>query len=248
MIWLNSPKGLGDAIHVRAVVLHLLKQGEEITVFTLWPDVFDNLPVSVRPADEAKQHLDLTSARACVQCMVPHIRGLSQFRNVCLQAGILEPIDLDIEWSARNSPLLDGVLSKADRPILIFQPLKRVNNEEDELRRPNVDAFDRLIAGHEDHFTVRIGHPQFVEDMPIACDLDLFGKLSVTDAIDLVTIADLVCSEPSYLGILAQAFDKKLECLFSARGLRSKVKSVAGATPERLFHKKQKTTAIYDEA
>lgn len=45
MIRLNAPKGLGDAIHVRAVVIHLLRQGELVTVFTRWPEVFADLDI-----------------------------------------------------------------------------------------------------------------------------------------------------------------------------------------------------------
>lgn len=248
MIRLNAPKGLGDAIHVRAVVIHLLRQGELVTVFTRWPEVFADLDISVRPADEARQYDDVTSARACLQCIVPYIRNLSLFRNVCLQAGIIDVVDPNIGWTVRNRALVDVVKTLADRPILIFQSLKIVANEEDKQRRPDGEAFRRLINGHREHFKVKLGHSQFVQDdADLACDLDLFDKLTVTDAIDLVKIADVVCSEPSYLTILGQAFSTKVECLFSVRGLRSNIKSVAGITPERLFHNKHRATAFYDE-
>lgn len=248
MIRLNAPKGLGDAIHVRAVVIHLLRQGELVTVFTRWPEVFADLDISVRPANEARQYDDVTSARACLQCIVPYIRNLSLFRNVCLQAGIIDAINLDIDWKVKNRALVDEVDALAQRPILIFQPLKTVANEEDEQRRPNSEVFRRLINGHREHFKVKVGNCQFVDDdAALACDLDLFGKLTVTDAIDMVKIADVVCSEPSYLTILGQAFSTKVECLFSVRGLRSNIKSVAGITPERLFHNKHRATAFYDE-
>lgn len=249
MIHLNSPRGLGDAIHVRAIVLYLLAQGESVTVFTRWPEVFDDLDVTLLPAEEASRHRDLFSARACFQCMVPSVRVLSQFRNACLQAGVYDPIELSIDWIVKNKALLEDVRHKADRPILIFQPLKFAGNPDEEARRPNDDAFRALIAGYGDYFRVKVGHPQFAkDDDALPCDLDLFGKTTVTDAIDIITIADLVCSEPSFLGVLAQAFDKRLVCMFSRRGLRSSVKRVAGVTPQRVFHKTHLTTAVYDEA
>lgn len=149
----------------------------------------------MRPADEARQYDDVTSARACLQCIVPYIRNLSLFRNVCLQAGIIDVVDPNIGWTVRNRALVDVVKTLADRPILIFQSLKIVANEEDKQRRPDGEAFRRLINGHREHFKVKLGHSQFVQDdADLACDLDLFDKLTVTDAIDLVKIADVVCS------------------------------------------------------
>lgn len=248
MIRINSPRGLGDAIHLRAIVRHLLSIGHEVTVFTRWPEMFGDLPVTVHAADEAIEYRDLISARACFQCRVPQVREMSQFANACLQAGIDQPIDLDIGWAVRNAPLLKDITGRAaGRPILVFQPLKHVSNSNEELLRPDNDAFRALIGSHRDHFKVRVGHPRFVDDdHALPGDLDLVGKTSVTDAIDLVTICDLVCCEPSFLGIAAQAFDKKVICLFSSRALRSTVIKVAGVTPARVFHKPHLSTAVYD--
>lgn len=250
MIKINSPRGLGDAIHVRAIVLHLFSLGENVTVFTRWPDVFADLDgLIILPVEEAGAHRETFSARTCFQCLVPSVRELSQFRGACLQVGIYDPIDLDIRWRARNAALLQKTLQEAGgRPVLLFQPLKRAGNADEEERRPDRGAFRRLVANHPGHFKIKVGHPDFAEDdAGLAADLDLFGRTSISEAIDLATIADVICAEPSFLGILAQAFDKRFTCIFSARALRSGVKKVAGVTPTRIFHRPDLCTAVYDE-
>lgn len=250
MIKINSPRGLGDAIHVRAIVLHLLSLGETVMVFTRWPDVFADIKgLTVLPAERVSEHRDAFGARVCFQCLIPSVRELSQFRSACLQSGILDPIALDIRWRVRSPALLYKTRQKANgRPVLLFQPLKRAGNVDEEERRPDPGAFRRLVAGFDGHFKIKIGHPDFAEDdAGLATDLDLFGRTSISEAIDLATLADAICAEPSFLGIVAQAFDKPFSCLFSTRALTSDVKKVAGATPTRIFHRPDLCTAVYDE-
>lgn len=248
MLRINAPRGLGDAIHVRAVCLHLLSKGENLCVFTRWPEVFSGLAIDVRAEDEQAGHRDLRSVRACFQCQIPYIRDLSQFRNACMQAGVFEPIELNIGWKIRNSALLKGIMRHAGRrPIMCYQPLKVANNADDDERRPSPDVFRRMVNDCADYFRIRLGHPKFTpSDETLECELDLLGKVSVADAIDVVTAASLVCSEASYLGILAQAFKKKFTCLFARRGLESTSLRVAGVTPQRIFHAPELCTAVID--
>jgi hypothetical protein len=247
MININSPRGLGDALHLRAIVIHLLETGKEVSVFTQWPDVFSDLDVAVQPAEEAVNRPDLFSARACFQCQLPYVRALSQFRNACLQAGVFDAIELNIRWTVRNQTLLDKVKSKAaGKPILIYQPLKRVKNASDGLLRPDRSALRKIVNDRSEFFRVRIGHPDYAEDDEIERDLDLFGKTTVSDVIDLASICEMTVSEPSFVSVLAQCFDKRFVCLFSSLALQSAVKKVAGVTPQRILEKPHLATVVYD--
>lgn len=243
MIHINAPRGLGDALHLRAIVLHLLSKGEDVTVFTQWPEVFSDVDVQTLPPDEAVKYPDLFSARACFQCLLPQVRKLSQFRNACLQAGVFEPIELNIQWNVRNSALIDEIKGKR---VLAYQPLKRAKNANDALLRPDRGVLRRLVSERSDCFRVRVGHPEYAEDDDIVCELDLFGKTTISDVIDLVSVCELTISEPSFLSILAQCFDKRFVCLFSRTASQSSVKKVAGVTPERILEKPHLATVVYD--
>lgn len=248
VIKINAPRGLGDAIHVRAIVVHLLKRNETIEVITKWEDVFADLPIKVLPYSKWTEDEDLAHATACLFCQVPFVKALSQFQNACLQAGIIETVPLDIAWKVKNRSLLNKIRSSTAKPILIYQAPKIPKNNEMRQWTPRIEAFQDFIEKHDDHYRILVGHKDFTIDNPnLPFELSLIGETSVTDVIDLATISDLIFCEPSYLGILAQAFNKNLVCMFSARAARSNLKRVRGVTPERIFHKKENATAIYDE-
>lgn len=246
---LNSPKGLGDALHVRVIALYHLKRGADVTVYTKWPEIFSDLDVAVNGKDELPKNGDYDACSACFQCQVPFVRSVSQFRGICLQAGIYEEIDLELAWSVRNHKLIADVRGRSrGLPILFWQPVKQSANDAEAEGRPERAAFASCVNSFSGHFKVKLGHPNFLDDDgSIASDLDLFGRISTTDAIDLISIANLVVCEPSFLGIAAQAFDKRLVCMFSRRGLQSRNKRISGVTPTKIFHKPEISTAIFDD-
>lgn len=244
---LNAPKGLGDAIYLRAIVLHLLKRGDDPTVFTRWPGVFADLPIKVKSVEDVTGQEDLRHAMYCLFCRVPAVKALDQFALACLQAGILEPVQLRIDWPVKNRALLDDVRKRANgRRVLMFQPVKKANKEQEALR-PKRDAFSRYVA-ERNEFRVKVGSPSHImEGDTSPCDLDLTGKTTVQDVFDLASAVDVVFCEPCFLLPLAESMDKPVVCMFSRRGFASKVERVYNVTPERLFHKKHLATAVYDE-
>lgn len=246
---LNSPKGFGDAIYLRAIVLHLLAHSVSVQVFTHWPQAFDGLPIKISPADGYTSADDLHHAMACLHCRVPWIMDLSHFDLICMQARIGERVELRMGWEVRNGELVDRVrIAAAGRPILLYQPRKKPKNPEQELLRPRRDAFNAMINDRSDAFRVKIGHPRFTDDdRRLTFDLDLYGKTTIHDLFDIATVSDGVLSEaPCFLPILAQALDKPFTCMFARAGLASINKRTAGIAP-RMFHKKQLATTVYDD-
>lgn len=237
---LNASKGLGDALYLRAVVLHLLKRGEKVAVVTGWPDLFSDLPVAISPATADE---DMHHAKPCLHCRI--ITDMDAFSMACQQAGITEPVELRVDWAVRNTRLVDEVKQAArERKILVYQPPKKPCNENQALTSPKREAFVRCLEEF-DGFRVKLGHSNLDNCGP--ADLDLFGKTSVTDAIDVCTAADLFFGEPCYLFILAQALNKPSVSMFSGRAADSGRHRLVNFSPKRLFHKRELTSAIYDD-
>lgn len=242
---LIGPKGLGDAIYLRAIALHFLEIGKQVTVFTFWPDVFSDLPVQALTAagvtGEPGEGTKLKQSFYCLHCQAPAMRVLTQFQMMCLQAGVEVPIELRADWKVRNQGLVDSVIAQAKgRPILLYQPVRRVQKPYD-LPPESAEFLKHL---DDSYFRVKVGHPNYSDgDGP--CERNLFGACSVSDLFDLASVADLCYAEPSYLPILAQALDRRFVCMFSRRALASDFAKVAGVRPERLFHKPHLGTAVY---
>lgn len=243
---LIGPKGLGDAIYLRAIVLHFLEIGKPVTVYTFWPDVFSGLPVEVKSAvgvsGDPGEGLKLRGAFYCLQCNAPAMRVLTQFQMMCLQAGVETPIALRADWKVRNRTLVDSVREQArGKPVLLYQAPKRATKPYQ--FPPDSGEFQKFLL-NDAHFRVKVGHPNYGDD-EFPSDRNLFGLCSVSDLFDLASVADLCYAEPSYLPILAQAMDRRFVCMFSRKALESDFAKVAGVRPERLFHKPHLGKAIY---
>lgn len=187
MIRLNAPKGLGDAIYVRAVALHLLRCGEQVKVYTRWPEVFADLGIEVDTLshiDIRAPEVDVRNVTACLHCQVPAILSLDKFTLACLQAGISEPVELRLDWTVKDTCLLADIRNRAgSRPIMLYQPLRKSKNTAQELMSPRAAPFREYLVGARNVFRVKIGHPDFTRDDDLPCELDLFGKITIAQDI-----------------------------------------------------------------
>lgn len=247
MIKLDASKGLGDAIYLRAVVLHLLERGEAITVFTRWREVFDDLPVTIRPIDEVADHNDIR--HVAFSHRIPRDDPeIDQFTMRCRIAGITGPVPLRLGWTVRNAGLLKRIKRDArGRKVFIYQPRKLVKTSPMALLQPQRKAFNKIVADHKGWFRIKLGHPPFVEDDPdLACELDLFGKGFIKDTFDVCTLGELFFGEPCFLTVMAEALDRKAICLFSRRASQSSG-WMSQITPNWQFNKRHLATCVYDD-
>jgi len=244
VIHVKGSKGLGDAIYVRAAVLHWLERDEEVTVYTQWPAVFDDLPVTVCPLP----NIDPPEMRYVACSVGTDLGEMTKFTASCHKAGIEEPVDLRLGWTVRNQALVDEVLRKAGgRPILVYQALKVAKNDDQRLLRPARGIYNRYVHDRADHFRVRLGQPLYTEDDPLSPrDLDLYGKASITDAFDLGAVGDLWFGESCYVPMLGEAAGKRYAIMFTRRALNSAGR-LRNMNPRRLFHRVDLGTAVYDE-
>jgi hypothetical protein len=241
MFHLMAAKGLGDALYMRAIAIHLIASGEAVTVFTMWPDAFLGIDVAVKPLGARTGAEDIRHCNFCLHCRLPEVQMGGMFEMACRQAGILEPVELKAGWAIRNKPLVDKVRRAAGgRPIMVYQPLKPAAGVEQRLVQPLLGPYADYIESRSDHFRVKLGLGG-----DGACEMDLTGKTSICDAMDVAAAADFIFGEPCYLTTLAQAMDKTYGCMFSRRAQSAIQSRVRNLTPERFMAKPG--TVVYDQ-
>lgn len=237
-----APNGLGDAIYLRAVALHLLDKGESVNVVTMWDEVFRDLPVSISTwaglvGDEQMRYV----AYSMRHKVTGEIKDFNQFQLCCYEAGIQDEVKLDFRWKMKNTKWRDEIMRNADgRKILIYQPIKREN-----IFTPHIEAFNRWLHSKSDYYRIRIGHPELIiTGSSMECELDLVGKITRYDVFDIATIGDLFFGELCFLPMLAEAMNKNFVCMFSKRA--SKNPEYNHVNFQRMFHKYYLGAAIYD--
>ncbi len=242
MFDLIAAKGLGDALYLRALALHLTECGEAVRVFTGWPEAFSDLPITVKALCDRTGEEDIRHCQYCLHCRLPEVRKGSMFEMACRQAGVFEDVALRMRWEVKNTALVKQVKrAAAGRPIMVYQPLKPAAGHEQKAMQPRADSFRRYVF-KSDCFRVKLG----ILDDDVSSDMNLVGHTSVADAFDVVSAADLVFGEPCYLITLAQAMDKRYVCMFSNRSKTALQSRVREMTPARFFHKPDLGTALYD--
>ena len=245
---LDGPKGLGDALYLRAVALHLLERGTLVTVYSRWPDVFADLPINVKPRDDKRDFVaGLRHVTYPMPCALPE-GATSQFDGCCWLAGIREPVEFKLGWRVRNSEKLQRIKDAArGRPILVYQSSRVPKNHEQHAMRPRREAFNAFLHDkRKQYFRVRLGHPPYIEDDPHAPrDLDLYGKTSIHEALDIGTIGGLFFGEHGFVPMMGEALGKR--CVFMFARAAQSVQRIRNFMPERMIHKKDLGMGIFDD-
>jgi hypothetical protein len=248
VIDLLGPRGLGDGLLVRVAAMEWLRRGEEVRVYTYWPELFHDLPVELATGTPYRDgQSDVYGCAACMHCRRPDVVPLSMFTRSCHQCGLQEVPELDLAWTVTNQAPLDRVRRKANgKPILIFQPPKIANGEEQELYNPRAEDFNRWLDGRTDYYRVKVGHPSAAQEFRDApCELNLFNKTTVKEMLDLATIGDLFFSQVCFIPTLAESLNKRSVCMFTRRQLSAKSNKVRNLTPEVFLHKRHLHEVVY---
>lgn len=247
MIEINASKGLGDALYLRAIVAHHVKHGHEVRVFTQWPEVFRGIVCELRTLHEIVSHEELSHSFYCLACNIPAVRALDQWTMACLQAGISERIPFDLDWQPVNLKLLRQVQDiAAGRKVLVYQPPKRAHSAEQAQARPALVAFVRHLEAFDGWCRVKVGSPAHVVECDAPCEVDLFGRTSVADVLDVCTVGDACYADPSYLPVMFQGLGKPATVMFARAGFEARSHRIRNIRPERIFAKPHLATAIAD--
>lgn len=230
--------GLGDSIYLRVIAMHLLSRGEEVTVCSDYPDVFDGAGVRVLPF--TRERID----RLCHYTVGKTNPKTKQFDDMLAAGGITGPVPLRMAWETRDTPLVSRLRGEAaGRPIILVHggcaPMNRTDSFGRELM-PEERGFQialNSLAEEQNAFLVRIGKgPDLYTLVRTHCDLH--DQTSVLDLFDLASMCDGVVAQVSYAVPLAEVFDKPLLAIWARAGTAPGVHMyIRQILPEKILYK-----------
>lgn len=240
--------GLGDALYVQAVTRHLTARGQGLKVCTAWPDIFKPLNGSVELAPFTR----LGNPIVAHYTMRKGVVGTSQFQDVCLNAGVKEPVELKLDWQVVDQVLVNKVRQlAAGKPVVLVQLMRPPMDRKDKFGAsllPRGEAvqvcLDRLRE--RGAFLVQVGAGRCLYQLT-GIDLDLSNQTTVSQLIDLAAIADHVIGYPSFIVPLAESLGKSGLYVWSARGLRDPIVYVRQVTPAKVIHRTGLAVVAHDD-
>lgn len=239
-------RGLGDSIYLQSVVRHLVRTRKmRLRVMSDWPDVFLPLGDAVEVAPFSRQGVSITAHYS----MRKSQKGTTQFEDCCRAAGIVEPVEMKLDWPAPSGRLVDEVRAPG-KPIVCVQMARNPMGRTDGFGRellPDCNAIQRVIDALRAVATIvqiGAGTPLFRFS---GVDVDLGNRTTVRELIDVAAIADGFLGYCSFLLPLAESLDKPALLVWSSKGLKSGNPWVAQVTPGKLLHKRT-STWIRDDA
>lgn len=248
-ITVRGGMGLGDALYVQAVARHWIKHGEKVTVCNAWPQVFK--PLTDTGNCVVLPFTRLGVARVAHYSMRKHRDGTDQFQDVCITAAAKGLVELRLDWSVMNRPLVDGIRQRAgSRPVVLVQMARAPMGRKDGFGKeilPRREALQRAVDNARDAgaYLVQIGAGAAVYPLT-GLHEDLSNKTSVYDLLDLGQACDEVLGYCSYLIPLAESFDKPGLLVWSQAGLKAKSDYVRRITPQKVIHKKHLLSWVLD--
>lgn len=228
--------GLGDALYIRAVAEWFVRKGQTVTVATPYPAVFEGAGVQTIPFTRA--NIDVLAHYSEDR----YRQETKQFRDMCLRAGIKEEVPLRFEWQTRNPALVEEMRERAGgRQILLVHGGREPFGRNDGLGLdliPKADCFKSVLAELRDFFTVGIGDGKRQFYKPDV-EMDLVGKTSVTDLLDLGKLCDGIVAQVSFCVPLAECLDKPFLGVWAHKGLCVPTRSplLKTVTPKKILSK-----------
>lgn len=212
--------GLGDAIYIRAIAEHFVRKGQKVVVATPYPTVFEGAGVETIPF--TRHEIDVLAHYSEDR----HRQETTQFLDMCLRAKVKEEVPLRFDWKPKNENLLAQVKEQAaGRKVLLVhggrEPFGRTDGLGLDLI-PKADAFACALAELRDCLTIGIGDGKRQFYTP-EVELDLIGKTSVTDVLDMGKICDGVVAQVSFCAPMAECFDKPFLGVWASKGLHGPV-------------------------
>lgn len=240
---IRAGMGLGDSLYLQSVARHLVARGERLSVCSTWPEVFLPLPVQVEPF--RRLGVDIC-AHYTMRKSKPET---TQFQDCCIQAGIREPVALQLDWGAPTNPELVDRLRQYGKPIVCVQlpraPMGRTDGFGKSLL-PDCRVIQRLIDGLRGRaLLVQIGAGAPLFNFT-GIDVDLANKTTVSEMLDVASVADAFLGYCSFLVPLAESFSRPALFVWSSRGLRDGQNYIRQITPKKILHKPTSRFVIDD--
>ncbi len=238
---IRTGKGLGDTIYLRPIVEHFQKKGRDVTALVDYPDILNGTGARTEPF-----------RRNACDLVAHYVDGkkspdTTQWYDMCSAAGV-KNLPLSFYWNIHNNELVERISRLAlDRPIVLVHggraPYGRTDGFGHELV-PTRAAFAFVLHSLRNCFRILIGKDSQLYPLADCADLDLSGKTSVADLIDLGKICSGVVAQCSFAVPLAEVFDKPLLGVWSSLGLESLEPYIKATTPKKILSKPTSTAVI----
>ena len=227
--------GLGDSLYLQAAVRHLVERGHKLEVCSDWTDVFRPLAGKIK-LSPFRREVDIRAHYA----MRKRIPSTDQFQDVCLAAGITEPVDFRLDWAPQNERLIERVRGSGDLPVVLVllprRPMDRKDGFGDRLL-PDCGVIQSAI----DHLRgrariIQVGKGDALYRLG-GLDLDLANATTVADMIDAAWAADGLLGYVSFFVPLAESLLKPALFVWAQSGLASSTDFIAQITPGKILHR-----------
>lgn len=226
---IRGGRGLGDAIYIRPIAEHFVREGRRVAVLSDYGGVFAGSGASVE-----------TFSRLGAQVVAHYVHGkgnrqTTQWQDVCASAGVNVP--LRFVWRTQNEALVTDVRRQANgRPIIVVHagriPMERTDGFGVELM-PARAAVVAALRAFRDCFLVGVGKAKAVYGLPL--HLDLNGKTSVSGLLDIASACDAVVAQCSFAIPLAEALGKPLLAIWGASYVQADHEFVRLTGPQKVL-------------
>jgi len=252
-IRLKGASGLGDTIYAWPIVKWYAQKYDTVHYMTDYPELYETLKNVI-----CYKHLktnDLGGGPVDVRftyCARKYTPGTSQFEDSVLSAKIHEKLKLKIDWTIKNTDLVNNIISRSDEKKICvlaypYEPFGR-EDEWGSMLRINQEVMQILIDRFKDRvFFIGTGN-RFVLHKTNNVDMDLHEKTSVSDMMDLISICNLGLSQIGNMLPMCESLGKKNFLIFANKAMvQTENKFINAITPEKTVHYKHLNCSVHDE-
>lgn len=229
---IRGGSGLGDAVYLRPVAEHFVRQGFDVYVLSIHEDVFIGSGAKAMMFEKQLAHVVAHYAHART------VLTTTQYQDMLQSAQLPKDLPLKFDWPVRNTALIEHLKKRAaGRKIVVVHGGRHPFGRSDGLGMeilPERSGFDSVL-GHLNgrHFKVRVGKGSTFYNLP--SDMDLHDKTTVSDVLDVIASCDGVITQCGFPIPMAEVFGKPVLGVWSARGLASKQAIVPTVTPKKIL-------------
>lgn len=243
----RSAAGFGDSFYSVCILEHLLKRFPQIVIRTRHPSLFAHLPgVITERWHKGNEDLAIhyNGRKSCADTNI--------WQDLLMGAGIDIITPFKIAWKPKERVHIDKIaaMNTQKKKVCVVgsphTPFARNDGYGLDLR-PKWEIFDKIIRAFQDKlFFVQIGLKREQYEIK-GIDLDLVGKTSDCDTLDIATVADCFIGQNGYIIPLAESQSKPLFVVYSRKGLQSGDPLISNTKPEKILSKPTSGWAVDDE-
>jgi len=223
--------GLGDSVYAQPIIAEAIKNKSNVAVYSNFPDIFSGLNCTVLP-------YKATGARYDIRYLADKSnQSTTQYYDMCKRANIFTPFKLR---KKNNTPIIDGEYLLFRPPSLPMRSARSVK------LLPAVGAYYRLIQSFGMKL-VASGNTEDIINYHYPYDIDMVGKTTVEEYLNLCEHATKIVTYPCNLVPLGEGYGVDTTVMFSRQGLDCDDSFLNTITPQKIIEYKEKTSWVIDD-